>query len=259
MSDNKKIPTSSSFLKRNFFIIVFITVLVIGGAYLYLNNKNFIQTITKTDPVIEPVIEAKKINPNKDLEMKVANLEKLILELSSTMQEVQTKSSEQVIVQPQKNIIEVKDLDAYELLKSMNMILLNIDDQQIRNSNVTKLQSQFMFFTEPRLQSLLSLPDSTFIQQQLSKNESRFIKEEFLKNTKINWLKNITQNVFKISVAKTSSTTVGLFISAIENKNYLSAVINYENLTVNQKFYFEETYKIAKAYEEQKSFLENLF
>jgi len=175
------------------------------------------------------------------------------------MQEVQTKSSEPVIVQPQKNIIEVKDLDAYELLKSMNMILLNIDDQQIRNSNVTKLQSQFMFFTEPRLQSLLSLPDSTFIQQQLSKNESRFIKEEFLKNTKINWLKNITQNVFKISVAKTSSTTVGLFISAIENKNYLSAVINYENLTVNQKFYFEETYKIAKAYEEQKSFLENLF
>ena len=40
--------------------------------------------------------------------MKVANLEKLILELSSTMQEVQTKSSEPVIVQPQKNIIEVK-------------------------------------------------------------------------------------------------------------------------------------------------------
>ena len=108
MSDNKKIPTSSSFLKRNFFIIVFITVLVTGGAYLYLNNKNFIQTISKADPVIEPVIEAKKINPNKDLEMKVANLERLILELSSTMQEVQTKSSEQVIVQPQKNIIEVK-------------------------------------------------------------------------------------------------------------------------------------------------------
>ena len=39
MSDNKKIPTSSSFLKRNFFIIVFITVLVIGGVYLYLNNN----------------------------------------------------------------------------------------------------------------------------------------------------------------------------------------------------------------------------
>ena len=140
MSDNKKIPTSSSFLKRNFFIIVFITVLIIGGADLYLNNKNFIQTISKADPVIEPVIEAKKINPNKDLEMKVANLEKLILELSSTMQEVQTKSSEQVIVQPQKNIIEVKDLDAYELLKSMNMILLNIDDQQIRNSNVLNIK-----------------------------------------------------------------------------------------------------------------------
>ena len=259
MSDNKKIPTNSSFLKRNFFIIVFIVILFIGGAYLYLNNKNFIQTITKADPVIEPVIEAKKINPNKDLEMKVANLEKLILELSSTMQDVQTKNSEPVIVQPQQNIIEVKDLDAYELLKSMNLILLNIDDQQIRNSNVTKLQSQFMFFTEPRLQSLLSLPDSTFIQEQLSKNENSFVKEEFLKNPKINWFKNITQNIFKISVSRISASAVGLFMSAIENKNYLSAVINYENLTSNQKIFFKETYQIAKAYEEQKSFLENLF
>jgi hypothetical protein len=259
MSDNKKIPTNSSFLKRNFFIIVFIIVLVIGGAYLYLNNKNFIQTITNADPVIEPVIEAKKINPNKDLEMKVANLEKLILELSSTMQDVQTKNSEPVIVQPQQNIIEVKDLDAYELLKSMNLILLNIDDQQIRNSNVTKLQSQFMFFTEPRLQSLLSLPDSTFLQQQLSKNENRFIQEEFLKNTKLNGFKNIVENIFKISVARTSSSSVGSFMSAIENKNYLSAIINYENLTAKQQVFFKETYQIAKSYEEQKSFLENLF
>ena len=191
--------------------------------------------------------------------MKVANLEKLILELSLTMQDVQTKNFEPKITQPQQNIIEVKDLDAYELLKSMNLILLNIDDQQIRNSNVTKLQSQFMFFTEPRLQSLLSLPDSTFIQEQLSKNENSFVKEEFLKNPKINWFKNITQNIFKISVSRISASAVGLFMSAIENKNYLSAVINYENLTSNQKIFFKETYQIAKAYEEQKSFLENLF
>ena len=48
-------------------------------------------------------------------------------------------------------------------------------------------------------------------------------------------------------------------MSAIENKNYLSAVISYENLTANQQAFFKETYQIAKSYEEQKSFLENLF
>ena len=100
-----------------------------------------------------------------------------------------------------------------------------------------------------------------YLNKNLKDYDSFFVAigDNQIRSYKINWLKNITQNVFKISVAKTSSTTVGLFISAIENKNYLSAVINYENLTVNQKFYFEETYKIAKAYEEQKSFLENLF
>ena len=259
MSDNKKISTNRGFLKRNSFIIIFIVVLVIGSTYLYLDNKGLIQNIIKVNPTIEPIIEKKEVNSNKNLEMKVANLEKLILELSLTMQDVQTKNFEPKITQPQQNIIEVKDLDAYELLKSMNLILLNIDDQQIRNSNVTKLQSQFMFFTEPRLQSLLSLPDSTFIQEQLSKNENSFVKEEFLKNSKINWFKNITQNIFKISVSRISASAVGLFMSAIENKNYLSAVINYENLTSNQKIFFKETYQIAKAYEEQKSFLENLF
>ncbi|MDC0861897.1 hypothetical protein OAQ08_04810 [Alphaproteobacteria bacterium] len=259
MSDNKKISTNKGFLKRNFFIIVLMAVLVLGGAYLYLNSKNLIPNITNVKATIEPDIEKKEINPNKELELKVADLEKLILDLASTMQQDQTKNSEPKITQPQQNIIEVKDLDAYELLKSMNLILLNIDNQKIRNINVTKLQSQFMFFTEPRLQSLLSLPDSTFTQQQLSKNENRFIKDEFLKNTKINWFKKIVENIFQISVAKTSSTSVGSFILAIENKNYSSAVINYENLTVNQKLFFKETYEIAKSYEEQKSFLENLF
>ena len=259
MSDNKKISTNKGLLRRNFFIIVLMAVLVLGGAYLYLNSKNLIPNITNVKATMESDIEKKEINPNKELELKVADLEKLILDLASTMQQDQTKNSEPKITQPQQNIIEVKDLDAYELLKSMNLILLNIDNQKIRNSNVTKLQSQFLFFTEPRLQSLLSLPDSTFIQQQLSKNENRFIKDKFLKNTKINWFKKIVENIFQISVAKTSSTSVGSFILAIENKNYSSAVINYENLTVNQKLFFKETYEIAKSYEEQKSFLENLF
>jgi hypothetical protein len=46
---------------------------------------------------------------------------------------------------------------------------------------------------------------------------------------------------------------------AVENRNYLNAVIHYKNLTPNQKIFFQETYEIANSYEDQKNFLENLF
>ena len=259
MSDNQKVSPKKGFFKRNSFIIIFIAVLVIGSGYLYLNNKGIIQNIFKINEVTVPADVVKKLNPNQDLEIKVANLENLIRELASTIQTSQSQSPEPQIIQPQQNIIEVKDLDAYELLKSMNLILLNIDNQQIRNSNVTKLQSQFMFFTESRLQSLLSLPDSTFTQQQLLKNEASFIKEDFLKNSKIHWFKKVTQNIFKISVSRKSTNPMGSFMMAVENRNYLHAVIHYKNLTPNQKIFFQETYEIANSYEDQKNFLENLF
>ncbi|MDA1283626.1 MAG: hypothetical protein O3C61_01725 [Proteobacteria bacterium] len=259
MSDNQKISPKKGFLKRNSFIIIFIAVLVIGSGYLYINNKGIIQNIFKINEVSVPMDVVKEINPNQDLETKVANLENLIRELASTIQTAQSQSPEPQIIQPQQNIIKVKDLDAYELLKSMNLILLNIDNQQIRNSNVTKLQSQFMFFTESRLQSLLSLPDSTFTQQQLLKNEARYIKEDFLKNSQIHWFKKVTQNIFKISVSRKITNPMGSFMMAVENGNYLNAVIHYKNLTPNQKIFFQETYEIANSYENQKTFLENLF
>ena len=52
---------------------------------------------------------------------------------------------------------------------------------------------------------------------------------------------------------------MGSFMMAVENRNYLHAVIHYKNLTPNQKIFFQETYEIANSYEDQKNFLENLF
>ncbi len=259
MSHNQKITPNKSFFKRNSFLMVFISILVTGSGYLYLNNKGIIQNIFKVKEVTVPTEVVKESNLNQDLEIKVANLENLIRELASNIQTAQSQSPEPQIIQPLQNIIEVKDLDAYELLKSMNLILLNIDNQQIRNNNVTKLQSKFMFFTEPRFQSLLSLPDSTFTRQQLLKNEASYIKKDFLENLKIHWFKKVTQNIFKITVSRKTTNPIGSFMTAVENRNYLNAVIHYKNLTSNQKIFFKETYEIARSYENQKNFLENLF
>ena len=259
MSDNQKVSPKKGFFKRNSFLIIFLGVLVIGIGILYANNNLFINSIIpKVEKTVELVIEEPQ-NNNKDLENKVANLESLIIQLSENIKKVESIKPESQVIQPQQNIIEIKDFDAYELLKSMNLILLNIDNQQIRNSNVTKLQSQFMFFTEQRLQTLLSLPDSSFSQQQLLANEESYMKQNFMNKARLNWLKDIIQNIFNISISRKTDQPVGAFITAIENQNYAEAVINYSNLTSNQKISFKQSYDIAKSYEDQKAYLENLF
>ena len=259
MSDNQKVSPKKGFFKRNSFLIIFLGVLVIGIGILYTNNNLFINSIIpKVEKTVELVIEEPQ-NNNKDLENKVANLESLIIQLSENIKKVESIKPESQVIQPQQNIIEIKDFDAYELLKSMNLILLNIDNQQIRNSNVTKLQSQFMFFTEQRLQTLLSLPDSSFSQQQLLANEESYMKQNFMNKARLNWLKDIIQNIFNISISRKTDQPVGAFITAIENQNYAEAVINYSNLTSNQKISFKQSYDIAKSYEDQKAYLENLF
>ena len=78
MSDNQKVSPKKGFFKRNSFIIIFIAVLVIGSGYLYLSNKGIIQNIFKINEVTVPADVVKELNPNQDLEIKVANLENLI-------------------------------------------------------------------------------------------------------------------------------------------------------------------------------------
>ncbi|MAV82837.1 MAG: hypothetical protein CMI90_05190 [Pelagibacteraceae bacterium] len=259
MSDNKKVLPKKGFFKRNSFLLIFFGLLIVVVAFLYSNNNLNINSIiqkpeTKEDPVI-----IQPENNNKELETKVANLEKLIQELSKNIKNAQSQKSETQVVQPQQNIIEIKDLDAYELLKGMNMILLNIDNQQVRNNNVTKLQSQFMFFSKKRLQSLLNLPDTSFSKNELLVNEKKYMEHNFMNGTKLPWLKKIIKNIFEISISREIENPIGAFITSIENSNYSGAVVSYNNLTQKQKQFFQTSYNIAKSYEEQRAYLENLF
>ena len=77
------------------------------------------------------------------------------------------------------------------LFLSINQIITNIDQQQVRNKHVQKLQNQYLFFQDQKFEELLTLPDYTYLLQQINQSEQRFVKEEFMKNNNFSWLKKL--------------------------------------------------------------------
>ena len=159
----------------------------------------------------------------------------------------------------ESNIGMIKYFDeAYELILSINQIIVNIDQQQIRNKNIQKLQNQYLFFQDQKFEELLTLPDYTYLLQQINQSEQRFVEEEFMKNNNFSWLKKIIENIFEINIAKNSSTRMATYINALMNRQYDLALIEYEKLSSNQKIFFKSSYELAQAYNNQQVFLENM-
>ena len=73
---------------------------------------------------------------------------------------------------------------------SINQIIVNIDQQQIRNKNIQKLQNQYLFFNEEKFKELLTIPDYTYSVQQLKINENTYVQNEFMKQNNFQWLKS---------------------------------------------------------------------
>ena len=148
--------------------------------------------------------------------------------------------------------------DAYELIISINQIIINIDQQQDRNKHVQKLQNQYLFFQDNKFEELLTLPDYSYLLQELNKSEKSFVQNEFMKNNNFQWIKKIISNIFDVNVAKSSSNPLALFINSILNRQYANALIEYEKLSSDQKAYFQSTYKLVKTYNANQVFLENM-
>ena len=79
-----------------------------------------------------------------------------------------------------------------------------------------------------------------------------------MKNNNFSWLKKIIENIFEINIAKNSSTSMAAYINALMNRQYDLALIEYEKLNSNQKIFFKSSYELAKAYNNQQVFLENM-
>ena len=94
--------------------------------------------------------------------------------------------------------------------------------------------------------------------QQINQSEKRFVEEEFMKNNNFSWLKKIIENIFEINIAKNTSTPMAAYINALINRQYDLALIEYEKLNSNQKIFFKSSYELARAYNNQQVFLENM-
>ncbi|GIR66307.1 MAG: hypothetical protein CM15mP70_14140 [Pelagibacteraceae bacterium] len=68
--------------------------------------------------------------------------------------------------EPPQQVVLSND-EAYELIFSINQIITNIDQQQIRNKNIQKLQNQYLFFNDQKFEELLTIPDYTYLLQQI--------------------------------------------------------------------------------------------
>lgn len=253
-------PVKKNFFQRNVLLIIVIVIFFAVLGYLYQNNLLTFQSSAKSSQVVEPtpskttvVIEDVQ---NDKLQEKVDRLENLILELAKSVENI---PQQEIIIPPQvPSPIEISNSEAYELILNINQIILNIDNQQIRNKHIQKLQSQYSFFNDDKLEELLTLPDSSFLAQDLISSESDYVKNEFLNSPSLSWLKKILANLFDVSIAKNNSSSLSNFMNSIMNQNYDLALIEFDNLTSNQQSYFKRSYEIAKKFNENKIFLENM-
>src|SRR6056300_1315086 len=262
MTENQKDSVKKSFWQRNLFLlIVLFIILAGGGSYLYQNNILTLQTINQSknvkpavpDPIeVQPVLDAN----NQELQAKVDRLENLILELAENVQNIPLPTIVQPAEPPQQVVLS--NDEAYELILSINQIITNIDQQQTRNKHVQKLQNQYLFFQDQKFEELLTLPDYTYLIQQINQSEQKYIQEEFMKNDNFSWFKKIIENIFEINIAKNTSTPMAAYINALMNRQYDLALIEYEKLTSNQKIFFKSSNELARAYNNQHIFLENM-
>ena len=262
MAENQKNSVKKSFWQRNLFLIIIILIiLVFGGGYLYKNNilNLSLNSTTSSSPSNNDTIN-KEPDPidlnNKQIQDKVDRLENLILDLAKNIQSIPQPSEAQPEPEPQE--IVLSNDEAYELIISINQIITNIDQQQLRNKQVQKLQNKYLFFHDEKFEELLTLPDYTYLLQQLSKSEQSFVQNEFMKNSNIQWLKKIISNIFEINIAKNKTNPLALYINAILNRQYTKAIVEYNKLNPNQKKYFKITYELTQLYNENQIFLENM-
>ena len=253
-------PVKKKFFQRNVLLIIVIVIFFAVLGYLYQNNLLTFQISATSSQVVEPtpskttvVIEDVQ---NDKLQEKVDRLENLILELAKSVENI---PQQEIIIPPQvPSPIEISNSETYELILNINQIILNIDKQQIRNKHIQKLQSQYSFFNDNKLEELLTLPDSSFLAQDLISSERDYVKNEFLNSPRLSWLKKILANLFDVSIAKNNSSSLSNFMNSIMNQNYDLALIEFDNLTSKQQSYFKRSYEIAKKFNENKIFLENM-
>ena len=262
MSENQKNDSKKSFLQRNLFLIViFLIIITVAGSYLYRNNLlifdeaqiSKLNQETQSPNVNKESTSVNDLN-NKELEDKVDRLESLILELAKNVQEI----PQTTVVEQEPQQITLSNDEAYELILSINQIIVNIDQQQIRNKNIQKLQNQYLFFNEEKFKELLTIPDYTYSLQQLKINENTYVQNEFMKRNNFQWLKRIIENIFEIQITKNSSEPLPSFINAMYNRQYTKAIIEYEKLNPNQKIFFKSSYELALIYNDNQIFLENM-
>ena len=138
MTENQKDSVKKSFWQRNLFLLIIISlVIVAGGVYLYQNKiltLSFSSQGTPNGEKKEFVLEDESISLDTNsqaLQEKVDRLETLILELAQDVQNI----PEPQIIQPEQEPTPVilSNEDAYELIITINQIIINIDQQQIRN------------------------------------------------------------------------------------------------------------------------------
>lgn len=260
MAKSPNNPNKKKFFQHNVLLIIVIVIFFAVLGYLYQNNLLTFQISAKSSQVVEPTPSKTTVVigdvQNDKLQEKVDRLENLILELAKSVENI---PQQEIIIPPQVPFpIEISNSEAYELILNINQIILNIDNQQIRNKHIQKLQSQYSFFNDNKLEELLTLPDSSFLAQDLISSERDYVKNEFLNSPRLSWLKKILSNLFDVSIAKNNSSSLSNFMNSIMNQNYDLALIEFDNLTLNQQSYFKSSYEIAKKFNENKIFLENM-
>jgi len=261
MTENQKDSVKKSFWQRNLFLLIVLVLMALGGGgYLYQQNILTFQTPQQLNNSEESVSELAKTQPildnNQELQDKVDRLENLILQLAENVQNIPQSTIVQP-AEPRQQVVLSND-EAYELILSINQIITNIDHQQTRNKHVQKLQNQYLFFQDQKFEELLTLPDYTYLIQQINQSEQKYIQEEFMKNDNFSWFKKIIENIFEINIAKNTSTPMAAYINALMNRQYDLALIEYEKLTSNQKIFFKSSNELARAYNNQQIFLENM-
>jgi hypothetical protein len=263
MAENQKDSVKKSFWQRNLFLIIIVLIIIVaGGGYLYKNNIlkfSFSSQSPTPSPVKKEIITeipTSLDSGNKELQDKVDRLENLILELAENVQNIPQTSNVETKQEPQKVVLS--NDEAYDLILSINQIIIHIDQQQLRNKQVQKLQNQYLFFRDQKFEELLTLPDYTYLLQQLSQSEQSFVQNEFMKNNNMKWMKNIISNIFEINIAKSKSSSLASYINAILNRQYANAIVEFEKLSSDQKIYFQSTYDLAQLYNTNQLFLENM-
>tara|TARA_Y100000996_G_scaffold135160_1_gene102705 strand:- start:1963 stop:2757 length:795 start_codon:yes stop_codon:yes gene_type:complete len=263
MAENQKNSVKKSFWQRNLFLLIVLALILLGGgSYLYQNNILSLSFLPSNNEnkLNDINIDKQEVvvldKNNKELKEKVDKLESLILELAKNVQNIpETKI---VNSNSEPNQVVLSNDEAYELILTINQIVSNIDQQQTRNKFIQKLQSQYLFFQESKFQELLTLPDYTFLLKELDESKKKFVQKEFMKKNNYQWIKKIIVNIFEINIAESSDTALSSYINALTNRHYDSAIIEYEKLNSNEKNYFQSTFNLAKQYNSNQVFLENM-